>query len=122
MHLRSSGVLQDLKGIGPWLAYILPSALVIGFFLPSCVRFVYCYHQLSSRVGCTCDALRKSLLVQTFFFFQSAYVAPSGVSDRDRTPYRILAPDQRSLRDEMTTDVRSKSFDTSVSIDAQAHP
>ncbi|KAI9452767.1 hypothetical protein BJY52DRAFT_1418558 [Lactarius psammicola] len=39
----STRVLHEAKAIGPWFAYILPSALVIGSSLPSYVRFVdYC--------------------------------------------------------------------------------
>ncbi|KAN0135321.1 hypothetical protein V8E53_006886 [Lactarius tabidus] len=79
----SSGVLQDLKGIGPWLAYILPSAL-------SC---------------------RLVLMLRR---------AASPTETELRIEYSHLI--NEAFRDEVTTDVRSKSFDTSVSIDAQAHP
>jgi len=32
--------MHEAKAVGPWFAYILPSVLVIGFSLPSYVRFI----------------------------------------------------------------------------------
>jgi predicted outer membrane lipoprotein len=51
--------MQEVKGVGPWFAYILPSALVIGFLSPAAFAIIDAL--LASHVGCMCDSFWKTL-------------------------------------------------------------
>ena len=57
-------------GSGVWLAYILPSALVIILFSSCHDRFVDSCYLSSSRVACMCDALRNVLAGPITHFFR----------------------------------------------------
>ena len=69
---HSSYLSQEAAGFGPWFAYILPSALVIVFFLPSYLSVVDSC-PLASHVDCTCDALCKVLTVSDILFFSECW-------------------------------------------------
>jgi hypothetical protein len=67
---RSSTISPAVKGVGPGLASVLPSPLVISFLSPATFALLIVVASLASLVGCKCDTLKSPYWLSHCCFFR----------------------------------------------------